>query len=367
MEIKLPGYLRAVVILFGIVLIVHLLVVGKQIIAPLLFSAFLAFLTMPLAIRLEKLKVPRIIASILCVLAITIFLAGVLYFFITQLGGFTEEIPKLREALSEKLQHLKSPIEEYIDLSSVSFSRVGIFDFIQENITVITGGIISTAGNLTVAFMIPVYLVLLLFYRDFLYEFLLKAFGEVDKPEKIRETVLKVRGVIFNYLSGMFFVILILFVLNSIALTLLGVENALLFAAFAAILNVIPFVGPLIGSIIPISYTFITHESLWIPFGVFLSFYVIQLMESNFFTPKIVGSKVSMNPLMTLLIIFIGALIWGFVGMILFIPLLAMLKIIFDQIDPLKPYGYLLGEPEKPAKVPSAGLFKKIGNFLKKD
>jgi predicted PurR-regulated permease PerM len=114
--------------------------------------------------------------------------------------------------------------------------------------------------------------------------------------QRVSTIIMKVKLVVQNYISGMLMVILILAVLNSIALFSLGIKHALLFAVFAAMLNVIPFIGPFIGAVLPITYALLAKDSLWYPFGVFLAFYVIQLAESNFFTPKIVGGKVSMNP-----------------------------------------------------------------------
>jgi predicted PurR-regulated permease PerM len=135
--------------------------------------------------------------------------------------------------------------------------------------------------------------------------------------------------------------------LYSTALISLGVGHAILFAAFAAILNIIPFVGPFLGAAFPILFALLTKDSLFYPAAVLGSFIVIQSVEGNILTPKIVGNNVSLNPLVTLVTLFIGASIWGVVGMILFIPMMAILKEIFCSIDGLEPYAYVLGTGEK--------------------
>lgn len=136
--------------------------------------------------------------------------------------------------------------------------------------------------------------------------------------------------------------ILILSVLNFTALSIIGIKHALLFAVFAGFLNVIPYVGPIIGSTLPIAYALLTTDSLWYPIAVFASFYVIQTIEGNFLTPKITGSQVSLNPLMTIIALFVGNFIWGLAGMILFVPGLAILKVIFDEIEGMEAYSFLL-------------------------
>ncbi len=217
-----------------------------------------------------------------------------------------------------------------------------LFKQVNENLNVLTKGVIATVGTLTLVFIIPIYLFLFIFYRRFIVTFIKKIFSK-EHEEKIEKTVVKVKNVVQKYIKGAFYVICILAVLNSIALLSLGIKHALLFAVFAALLNVIPFLGPIMGSILPIIFALLTKDSLWYPFGVFLSFYIIQVVESNFFTPRIVGDQVSMNPLMTIIALFIGNFIWGLAGMILFIPGMAILKVIFDQVDGMEPYGFLLG------------------------
>jgi predicted PurR-regulated permease PerM len=205
-----------------------------------------------------------------------------------------------------------------------------------------------------------VYIFLFLYFRHFLVQFLLMAFADRHR-EKVQNVIHRVKGVVQNYITGMFLVILILAVLNSIALYSLGVRHALLFAGFAAMLNVIPFLGPFIGATLPILYTLLTTDSLWVPFGVFLAFYFIQLAESNFFTPKIVGGRVSMNPLMTIIALFVGNFIWGLAGMILFIPGMAILKVIFDEVEGMQAWGFLLGDArEARAKKQRRTLMEQI-------
>ena len=345
MDLKLPAYLKLVIILAGIVLIVIIMREAKLVLVPLLISGLLAILISPFTSWQERKGVPSILAVSLSLIALLAFLTGLIYFFYNQIIGFSRDLGAIENRVGELIETLNVFIADNFEGSvpiAIDNIKNTIFQHIYENMDTLTQGIIATAGTLTMVFIMPVYIFLFLYFRKFLSEFLKRAF-----PDHHRETVIrvmdKVEGVVQNYIVGMFFVICILAVLNSIALYSLGIKYAVLFAVFAAFLNVIPFLGPFIGATLPILFALLTKESLWYPFGVFLAFYVIQLMESNIFTPKIVGGKVSMNPLMTIIALFVGNFIWGLAGMVLFIPGIAVLKVIFDEIPGMEPYGFLLG------------------------
>jgi predicted PurR-regulated permease PerM len=359
MEKKLPAYIRLVLALLGIVLVVFVMITAKSILVPLLISGMLAVMISPMATWLEKHRVPKILATFLSLIALLGILSGLTIFFYNQLLGFADDLSLLNERMSELLgsvnEFMARNVEGAVPLSMDSIQNT-IFRYLSENMATLGQGIIATATTLTIMFIIPVYIFLFLYYRGFLIQFLMKAFPRAHQ-ESVKTVIHKVKGVVQNYITGMMIVILILAVLNSIALISLGLEHALLFAVFAAMLNVIPFLGPFIGATLPILYALLTKDSLWYPVAVFLCFYVIQLAESNFFTPKIVGGKVSMNPLMTIIALFVGNFIWGLAGMILFIPGMAMLKVLFDEIPGMEAYGFLLGHAgarkRKPLKIPN--------------
>ncbi len=352
MEVRLPLYAKMVFILSGVILTGFLMITAKSILVPLLISGLLAVLISPLAGWLEKNGIHKILACFISLIALIAFLSGLIYFFYNQIIGFADDLSALQRRFAELLgtfnEFLEANIEGAVPISMDNIERA-IFDYVSANVATLTQGVIATATTLTIMFIIPVYIFLFLYFRNFLIEFVMRAFTEKNRP-KVQNVIHKVKLVVQNYISGMLVVILILAILNSIALISLGIKHAMLFAVFAAMLNVIPFLGPFIGSTLPIMFALLTKDSLWYPFGVFLAFYVIQLAESNFFTPKIVGGKVSMNPFMTILALFVGNFIWGLAGMILFIPGMAILKVIFDEIPGMEPYGFLLGHARTTAK-----------------
>jgi predicted PurR-regulated permease PerM len=344
-KIRLPYYLKLVILLLGVILVVVIMRQAKGLLVPLLISGLLAILISPFTAWLEKYKFPRALAVGTSLISLIAILSALVYFFYNQIIRFTGELGLIEERVTYYIILLNQYIERNIDgvvpISGKSIQNT-VFQYLSENAATLTQGVIATATTFTMILIMPVYIFLFLYFRGFLVKFILMAFGN-NHNLKVRKVIHKVKLVVQNYISGMFWVICILAVLNSIALLSLGIKHAFLFAAFAALLNVIPFLGPFIGAILPIMYAFLTKDSLWYPMGVFLAFYVIQLFESNLFTPKIVGGKVSMNPLMTILALFVGNFIWGLAGMILFIPGMAILKVIFDEMPGMEPYAFLLG------------------------
>jgi predicted PurR-regulated permease PerM len=139
--------------------------------------------------------------------------------------------------------------------------------------------------------------------------------------------------------------------LNSIGFLALGINHAIFLGITAALLNVIPYVGVLIGSIIPVALALITKDSIWIAVGALAVCVVVQFLDNNFITPLVIGAAVSVNPLATTIALILGGMMWGLAGMMLFIPLLGMLKVVFDRVDGLKPLGYLIGEQDIPGAV----------------
>ncbi|ASB48070.1 AI-2E family transporter [Alkalitalea saponilacus] len=372
-QIKLPPYLKLIAVLFGIVLVVIVMKQAKSVLVPILIAGFLAILISPFTSWMEKKGIPSALACISSLIGLLVILSAVIYFFYNQIIGFAGDLDGLERRFGELVGQINDFItanfEGAVPISMDNIKDV-LFQQLSDNVNTLTQGIIATAGTVTMIFIIPVYIFLFLYFRSFLIEFVKKAFSE-KYEDKVNHGITKVKGVVQNYIKGAFIVICILAVLNSIALYSLGIKHALLFAVFAAFLNVIPFLGPFLGATFPILFALLTKDSLWYPFGVFLAFYVIQLFESNLFTPKIVGSKVSMNPLMTIIALFIGNYIWGLAGMILFIPGIAILKVIFDEIDGMEAYGFLLGavkskSPDSNMNTAADKVIKKIKNIKKK-
>jgi predicted PurR-regulated permease PerM len=371
MEENTKWYVKYTYVLAGLILTVYAMIMAKSVLLPFLFALFFSILLAPFCGWLERYRIPRFLSALGAILVGLFVIFGIGFFFYNQMVAFAEDADMFAERLEELLGSFDGYLASWFAIEGeINLDRVvnATVEYVQENATSLTRGLSGAASILTAVFLVPVYIFLILLFRDLLKNFLIKAFGKGDsgREEKVQNIITKVKTLVQKYISGVLMVIFILAILNSTMLLIIGVDHAIFFGVFAAMLNVIPFIGPIMGSILPILYSLITMDSLLFPIIILAGFYVIQLFESNLFTPVIVGSQVSMNALVTLLLIFIGAQIWGLAGMILFIPLGAIMKIICDEVDSLKPYGYLLGRSTGDKSEERSGLAKRVSKLSEK-
>ncbi|MDF9797308.1 putative PurR-regulated permease PerM [Catalinimonas alkaloidigena] len=331
-----------------VTLITHILVVARPVLIPLVFAGFIAILFSPLCTWLEKYHFPRWLTAIISLLLSIIIFGGIITFFYSQTQRFASDLQSLGQSLNELVAEFAERFNTFTgnsNLVEMNTVQEALGMLLENNTEILTQGLSQMTASFIQIMLFMSLVVLFLIYRDEILKFALKAIqGDDDHLESI---ILKVKQVVRNYIIGIFLVILILAACNSIALWAMDIEHALFFAVFAAILNIVPFIGPLVGSILPALFALVMKDSLWYPFGVVIYFIIIQSFESYMITPNIVGRKVSVNPMFTILAIFVGNLVWGIAGMILFIPFTAMLKQIFDEVDLLKPYGYIMGGMQK--------------------
>jgi predicted PurR-regulated permease PerM len=212
-----------------------------------------------------------------------------------------------------------------------------------------TGILVATGGTLAGLGLLIIHFIFILIYRNRIKFFVLGLTPEANH-EKAKEVMQQITKVTRQYLIGVVTVMAILSVLNSVGLIALGIQNAIFFGVLAAVLNIIPYIGVWIGSGLPLLLALITKDSLFYPIGVIAVFLITQFIDNNFLTPRITGSQVQINALATIGVILVGNMVWGVIGMILFIPLLGMAKILFDNVEELKPFGHLIGDEEKVKK-----------------
>jgi predicted PurR-regulated permease PerM len=364
-------YVRYTYVLAGIILTIYAMIMAKAVLLPILFALFFSILLAPLCGWLENRGLPRFLAALLSIFAGIVLIGLIGFFFYNQMSEFAADSDMFVERLEELLATVESFIASTFSIEAeLNFDLIvaAVVDYVQENASSLTRGLSGAASLLTAVFLVPVYMFLILLFRDLLKNFLKKAFASKDsgREEKVDRIITNVKTLVQKYISGVLIVIGILAVLNSTMLLVIGLDHAIFFGVFAAMLNVIPFIGPLMGSVLPILYSLITMDSLIYPLIILAGFYVVQLLEGNLFTPVIVGSSVSMNALATLILLFMGAQIWGLAGMILFIPLGAIFKIVCDEVDSLNPYGYLLGRDTGDKSEERSKLAKKISKLSEK-
>lgn len=333
-----------VIIIAFIVLAMFLL---RTILVPLTFALIFSLILYPTVQLLENWKMSRGLAITITLLASTLVILSLLFFASIQVSSFSEQAPALTQKLNNWLNRGQTIAEQQFGIRRnqqiEQLQKYGN-DMLKNGASSVTG-VLSTATNILVDLtLIPLYVFFFLYYRDFFKEFIRKIFSSAD-PAKIKDTMQKINAVVRNYLSGLVSVIAIVATLNTTALLILGIDNAVFFGVLAAILLIIPYIGIAIGSALPAIMALITKDSAWYAVGVIAIFWFVQLLEGNFITPYIVGSKVSVNPFVAIVALIMGGLVWGIPGLILALPLTAIMKVIFDASEPLQPYGFLLGQP----------------------
>jgi putative heme transporter len=323
--------------------IIVLMYTAKIILVPLVFSTFLALLLYPVCDFFEK-KLPRILSILLAFLMVFSILASIGFFFGTQFYQLFENIKDFGKTLGDSINKFVRFIENTLFQGEFKLDEIVGNDsggFLGSS-KIIENTISFSTGFFAALGLIIVYTFLFLLYRTSFEKFILYHFPPSKKSE-VSDILISIQKLAQNYFLGLLFIILILGTLNGFGLWAIGFDYPFLFGYFAAFLAVIPYIGTFIGGLIPLLYALFNYDTIWMPVLVAGWYIFVQAIEGNILTPKIVGSKVSLNPLFAILALLTGGLVWGIAGMILFIPMLAIVKVIFDHIEQLKPYGLLLG------------------------
>jgi predicted PurR-regulated permease PerM len=341
-----PFYFRATIYLLLAGLTVAFLILAKNILIPFTIAVVFTFLLLPVSKRLEHWRIPKVLAILISIILALACFVALLYFFYSQVISFVNDWPAMQEALTLKWVSFQQFISETFHVSKLE-QQVWLKTKIQESAAtggVLVLGIFSATTSFLASFaLIPIYIFFLTLYQDKFREFVLLITKE-DKNDHALMVVKKVSVVSQKYLRGIFLDVVILSVLNSTGFLILGLPHAILFGVLAALLNIIPYIGVLIGSILPILMAFLTKDSMTYPLAVLGICFFVQFLDNNFITPYVVGSSVSINPLTATLALVGSSLIWGIPGMILCLPLTGMAKVVCDNVESLKPYGFLIGE-----------------------
>ena len=362
-----PLYVKVAMVLIILALLLWGLDLGAGLLVPLSFSFLFALLLHPLSARLESWKVPRVLAIFICLIVIIAALVGIMYFIIAQLMNFGDDLPELQARFNQLLAELQGFIASRFGVNEtrqLDWLRNQASGAVASSGALLSGTLSATTSTFADLSLMPIFIFFFLYYRNFFMDFLNRVFNHTPN-ESITEVGYKIQAVVKNHILGLFLVIVILAALNTVGLLLLGIKYAFFFGALAAFLNIIPYLGILIGSILPITMALLTKDSVWYAVGVAAVFAFVQFLEGNFITPNIVGSKVGVNPLAAIVALILGGMIWGVAGMILSIPFTAILKVIFDHVPGLEPIGFLLGEPPKEQVKPHKDVIDEVKETAK--
>lgn len=322
-------------LLVVIALVITACLLAKDIVVPILISAILAIILLPLVKQFEK--------KMSATLSITLVLIGSFLLFIMigaliigQVTDLVSDLPLLEtrfsnlvDSLSNTLKTFGISVTEQNQLLKRGLNTLGSYA---------TDLLAATTNIISLVIQVPIYIFLFLIYRHRFRAFMMSLLPNA----KERTWKSDVENVIHGYISGLLLVTLIIAVLNSVGLLILGIDHAIFFGILSGVLTIIPYVGIFMGATLPVLMALLTKDSLWYPVGVIIIFSIVQFLEGNFITPRITGSKVSINALAAIIALLVGGKILGIAGMILAIPLLGLSKILLSHTSHLKAFVILI-------------------------
>lgn len=337
------GIFRIAAAFFVVGCILVLIYIGSDILFPLIMALLFAILLRPISKFFnEKLKIPNLIAIGLTVIITLCLMTGVLIFMSQQVAEFMNDLPAIKENLNKNIWNIQHWIYSKFGMT-ISEQKTYIDNTMSEVDVISPSSIGSITNGIMYMVLIPIYTFLILHYRTLLLGFFLKLVAKKD-IESLQEIVIKVKSVIRSYITGLLMEVVIVTFLTSLGLWIIGVEYFIFLGVLTAFLNLIPYIGIMaactISAFIAISGS--SDPSLIV--AVIIVNVIVQFIDNNFLIPMVVGSKVSINALTSMVGVIVGGSLAGISGMFLAIPMIAVLKVIFDHSPSLKPYGYLMGD-----------------------
>jgi predicted PurR-regulated permease PerM len=344
--------LRFNLYLLALILLTVVLFFGKVVLVPVVFAIFFAMLMAPVCRWLDKKGLHRALSCAVCILILLSALLVTLAVTAAEVSVFAKDLPKVEEKATELIGQVQSYIGDKVGMSNeeqtafVKKQVQGAGKSAGKYIGAFLGGMVTTIASLllTLAFTF-----LFLFNKEMYESFFLKLYKDED-PAKVKRVVGKICHVAQQYLTGRVMSILILTALYTVGLLIVGIKSAILLAAIAALLTVVPYVGSTLGGVFPFMMALVTEDSIDPALWVIAVIVFIQTVDNYFIEPNVVGGEVNLSALASILIILCGGILWGVAGMILFIPMLAIVKIVCDNVEPLKPFGYVLADPSSRSK-----------------
>lgn len=339
--------IAAVIGLFAI------LILAKAVLIPIVFAFLIAFILYPVVRKFESWGANETMSALLSILALFLIIGGGIFLFSNQIIQLSDSLTDFKVKILNIFADVTIFINQNIEFLP-ELEKGELLDKLKTWLNESAGTLLSqtfssTANIIFGAITSIIYTFLILIYRNGLGR-ALASFYPQEHREKAWYMFKSVQQVGQQYLFGMMVIVLILGIMNSIGLWIIGIDNPFLFGFLAAVLAIIPYVGTYLGAAIPILYSLVSYDSIWMPISIAIFFWLVQFIEGNFLTPKIVGGNLKINAFTSILSIIIGASVWGVAGMILFLPLAAMLKVVCEEYEELKPIALLIGEQNYNAK-----------------
>lgn len=347
---KFPFYARLAYIIFSLIGFTIIFYYGRHILFPLLFALLMGILLRPVEVFFNnKIKIPRVPSIFISVLLAILFLSSIVLFISWQVGNIAHDWEKINRNILTHYHNIQYWVLEKFNITNGEFddylkNASGISlekgtKYLNTTITTFSEFVL----NMT---LIPIYTFLIMLYRSLFIKFLNKIVENKYK-RNLNEILKNIKSAIQSYLLGLITEMGIVAAMTSIGYTIAGIEYALLLGVITGLLNMIPYIGITIAAVLSIFATLTSTTDLSLIFSVVVVNVIVQFLDNNILVPLIVSSKVKINALVSILGIIIGGTIAGVSGMFLAIPLIAITKVIFDNIESLEPWGFVMGDDSK--------------------
>ena len=345
MTITKSSIIKTLLLLFLIFAGLHY---AKDILMPLSIAGVLATLFFPFCKWMEGKKVPKGLAVLFCLLILLIIIGGISLLLGWQISALANDFPLIKQKSIATIDRIQEYIFNHLDISAEEQ-----FQIIKEEQPSFTNIAQALVGSFTYIFtnllLTLVYLFCLLYYRTHIKQFILKLTSFSDRIE-MEQIIYNATMISQQYLVGLSKMIVCLWIMYSIGFSILGVKHALFFAILCGLLEIVPYVGNIIGTLLTVFVSAGQGASVQMLGGIVVVYGIMQLIQGWVLEPLIVGHQVKINPFTTIIALVVGELVWGIPGIFLAIPLIAMIKIVCDHIEPLKPFGFLIGPTESKNK-----------------
>lgn len=350
---EIPATVKRSIELVGLCALAYVVSNSRDIVTPILMAFFLSILLQPIYRRLCRWRVPEVLAILLSIVSAALVLTGIGWFFSQQMINLLSDFPTIQQNLNGHLHNVSAWINDKTDFSSkqqLDWLRAQSELLVGNAGTYLSGAAVTLTGVFVFVGLLPIYTFLIMYYKNLLLKFVFLWFKPNLHPT-VRTTLVEAESIIMSYLVGLMIQITYITILLGGLLAILDVKFALLIGVIFAILNLIPYVGALVGNLIGVLLTLTTSQDLMPIFIVLGSIAAVQFLDNNILMPRIVGSKVKLNALASIFGVIIGGSLAGVSGMFLSLPVMAILKIIFDNSETFRQWGVLLGD-ENPENSP---------------
>ncbi len=349
----MPITVRRSIELLGLCAVGVIIVTGQAVIMPLLMAFFIAILLLPLFRFFRKMHIPEVIAIVLCIATLFLVIGGVITLLSSQIAVLVNDIDPIKKNITIHWNNISAWISTKLHYTAgeqlLMLRKQG--ENLGENVAgYFQNFFVSLSGVFVFLGLLPIYIFLILFYRHLLLRFVYLWYNKEEHP-KVQEAVRETEVIIKYYLVGIMIQIAYLIILLGGILFIFGIKHAILIGVTFAILNLIPYLGALVGNMIGVLLTLTTSQEMWQIWAVLGTIAFVQFLDNNILMPRIVGSKVKVNALVSIVSIILGGAMAGVSGMFLSIPVMAVLKILFDKSNKLSQWGVLLGD-ERPSQNP---------------